>query len=374
MSFDIVIIGAGISGAGAGYALAGKRKILLLEGESRPGYHSTGRSAAVYEPNLGNATVRAFNVASGPFLKAPPKGFAEAPLVTPRGELTICDGEHRPVLDALLALDGIGGNRVHEIALGEAAALMPVFRREEFRWAAYEPGVMDLDVHAIHRGYLKGFAARGGRLLCDAPVRRIERRDGLWRIEAGNETVTAPLVINAAGAWADAVAGLAGLPPLGLQPRRRTAIILPAPEGHDVRGWPVLGVAGDEAYLNSQSGKLLASPGDETPVEPQDVQPEELDIAIVVDWIERRTTLKVRRIERRWAGLRTFAPDKAPVAGEDPLAPGFWWLAGQGGYGIMMSESLGRTLASLIETGELPPDVAALGATKQAIAPGRLRG
>ena len=140
-----------------------------------------------------------------------------------------------------------------------------------------------------------------------------------------------------------------------------------------MRGWPVLGVSGDEAYLNAQSGKLLASPGDETPVEPQDVQPEELDIAIVVDWIERRTTLKVRRIERRWAGLRTFAPDRAPVAGADPLAPGFWWLAGQGGYGIMMSESLGRSLASLIETGELPADVAALGATKAAIAPGRFR-
>jgi D-arginine dehydrogenase len=262
---------------------------------------------------------------------------------------------------------------VREITLDEAAALMPVFRREEFRWAAYEPEVMDMDVHAIHQGYLRGFAAKGGRLLCDAPVTRIERRDGLWRIEAGGESIAAPLVINAAGAWADSVAGLAGLQPLGLQPKRRTAVILPAPDGYDVRAWPVLGVAGDEAYLNSQSGKLLASPGDETPVEPQDVQPEELDIAILVDWIERRTTLQVRRIERRWAGLRTFAPDQAPVAGEDPAAPGFWWLAGQGGYGIMMSESLGRSLASLIETGALPADVQALGVTKEAIAPERLR-
>lgn len=373
MNFDIIIIGAGISGAGAGYALAGKRRILLLEGESQPGYHSTGRSAAVYEPNLGNATVRSFNVASGPFLRSPPPGFTAGPLLTPRGELTVCDSAHRPVLDAMLALNGLGGNEVREIGIDEAAGLMPVFRREEFRWAAYEPAVMDMDVHAIHQGYLKGIAARGGKLLCDAPVSRIERRDGLWRIEAGSETVAAPLVINAAGAWADAVAGLAGLAPLGLQPKRRTAVILPAPEGYDVRPWPVLGVAGDEAYLNSQSGKLLASPGDETPVEPQDVQPEELDIAILVDWIERRTTLQVRRIERRWAGLRTFASDRAPVAGEDAVAPGFWWLAGQGGYGIMMSESLGRSLASLIETGELPADVRALGATKDAIAPGRLR-
>ena len=135
----------------------------------------------------------------------------------------------------------------------------------------------------------------------------------------------------------------------------------------------MLGVAGEEAYLNSQSGKLLASPGDATPVEPQDVQPEEMDVAILVDWIERRTTITVRRIERRWAGLRTFARDKAPVAGEDPTAPGFWWLAGQGGYGIMMSESLGRSLARLMTAGELPADVRALGVTPEAIGPQRLR-
>ena len=373
MSFDIIIIGAGISGAGAGYALAGGRRILLLEGEPQPGYHSTGRSAAVYEPNLGNAVVRAFNIASGAFLKSPPPGLTEGPLMTPRGELTVCDAENRPALDTLLALDGAGCNSVREIPVDEATAMIPVLRREDMRWAAYEPGVMDMDVHAIHRGFLKGFAARGGRLLCDAPVRRIERRAGLWHVEAGSESLAAPVVINAAGAWADSVAALAGIAPLGLQPKRRTAIILPPPEGFDVRPWPVLGVAGEEAYLNSQSGKLLASPGDATPVEPQDVQPEEMDVAILVDWIERRTTITVRRIERRWAGLRTFARDKAPVAGEDPTAPGFWWLAGQGGYGIMMSESLGRSLARLMTAGELPADVRALGVTPEAIGPQRLR-
>jgi D-arginine dehydrogenase len=371
MDFDIIIIGAGISGAGAAYALAGERRILMLEGESQPGYHSTGRSAAVYEPNLGNATVRAFCIASGAFLRSPPPGFAEAPLMTPRGELTVSDAEHRPVLDALLALDGLGGNPVKEIDVAAAAAMIPVLRLETVRFAAYEPGVMDMDVHAIHRGYLKAFAARGGSLRCDAPVSRIERRAGLWHVEAGGESFAAGAVINAAGAWADRVAVLAGLAPVGLQPKRRTAVILPPPEGMDVRSWPVLGVAGDEAYINSQSGKLLASPGDATPVEPQDVQPEELDIAILVDWIERRTTLQVRRIERRWAGLRTFAPDNSPVMGEDPSAPGFWWLAGQGGYGIMMSESLGRSLAALMTRGELPADVRALGVAPEAIGPGR---
>jgi D-arginine dehydrogenase len=180
-------------------------------------------------------------------------------------------------------------------------------------------------------------------------------------------------LINAAGAWADAVAAMAGLAPLGMQPRRRTAAILPAPDGYDPSFWPVLCVAGEAGYLNPQRGRLLASPGDATPTVPQDVQPEELDIALLVDWVERHTTLQIRRIERRWAGLRTFVPDESPVIGEDPTATGFWWLAGQGGYGIMMSESLGRSLAELISSGELPADVQALGVTPAMVAPGRLR-
>jgi len=373
MECDILIVGAGISGAAAGYHLAGKRRVVLLEGEAQPGYHSTGRSAALYEPSLGNAIVRALDIASGHFLKSPPAGFSEAPILTPRGELTICDADRRPILEDLLALDGIGGNEIREISVGQALALIPLIRPEALRWAAYEPGVMDIDVHGLHQGFLKGFAARGGRLLCDAPMTKAERRRGLWQVRAGSDQFSAPLLIDAAGAWADRVAALAGVAPLGLQPKRRTAAILPAPEGVDVRPWPVMGAAGENAYLNSHAGKILASPGDATPVEPQDVQPEELDVAVLVDWVERKTSMTVRRIERRWAGLRTFAPDNCPVMGEDPSMAGFWWLAGQGGYGIMMAESLGRSLASLLNEGELPADVRALGVSIAAIGPGRLR-
>src|SRR5579871_6111812 len=373
MNYDVLIVGAGISAAAAGYYLAGDRRVLILEGEAQPGYHSTGRSAALYEPSLGNATVRAFDIASGRFLKSPPAGFSAAPILTPRGELTICEDGNRPILDDLLALDGIGGNEIREIGIDEALAMIPLIRRDGLRWAAYEPGVMDIDVHGLHQGFLKGFAARGGKLISDARVTRAERRAGTWQVSAGSEQFAAPILINAAGAWADQVAALAGVAPIGLQPKRRTAVILPAPDGIDVRRWPVMGVAGEDAYLNSHAGKILASPGDATPVEPQDVQPEELDVAILVDWVERRTTMTVRRIERRWAGLRTFAPDNCPVMGEDPSMAGFWWLAGQGGYGIMMSESLGRSLATLMNEGELPADVRALGATIEAIGPGRLR-
>lgn len=376
MKSDILIIGAGMAGAAAAYELAGAggRSVILLEGESRPGYHSTGRSAALYEPGFGNPTVQAFNVASADFLKSPPPGFAERPLMTRRGEINICDGDHRADLDRVLALDGLGGHEIREISPERALAMIPILRPAQIRWAASEPDVMDMDVNAIHHGFLRGFAARGGRLLCDAPVRRIERRQGGWRLEAGAEIFEASIVVNAAGAWADSVAGLAGVAPLGLQPKRRTAAILPGPEGFDIHDWPVLGVAGEDAYFKPEAGKLLVSPGDATPVEPHDVQPEELDVAILVDWFESKTTMTVRRVERRWAGLRTFAPDGSPVLGEDPMAPGFWWLAGQGGYGIMMAESLGRSLARLMLRADLPEDVRALGVTPAAVAPHRLRG
>jgi D-arginine dehydrogenase len=373
MDCDIVIIGAGISGAGAGYALGGKRRIVMLEGESQPGYHTTGRSAGLYEPVLGNATVRCFNAASGTFFKSPPSGFAERPLMTRRGELTISDADNRAALDRLLNLDGLSGHEIREVSPGEALAMIPILRRDLVRWAALEPEVMDMDAHAIHQGYLRGFASQGGTLICDAPVKRIERNSGIWRIEAGGQSFRASVVVNAAGAWADEVARLAGLATLGLQPKRRTAAILPAPEGIDTRAWPVAGFAGEPGYVKPEAGKLLVSPGDATPVDPQDVQPEELDVALLVDWFENKTTMTVRRVERRWAGLRTFASDNGPVLGEDPEGPGFWWLAGQGGYGIMMSESLGRSLAAMLRHGELPADIRALGVDPADISPRRLR-
>lgn len=371
MDCDILIIGAGISGAGAAYALGAKRRIVMLEGESQPGYHSTGRSAELYEPVLGNATVRCFNAASGAFLGSPPPGFADRPLMTRRGELTVADGEGRAALDRLLMLNGSSGHEVREISADEAAAMVPILRRDLVRWAALEPEVMDMDVHALHQGFLRGFARNGGTLVCDAPAKRIERKNGAWRVEAGGQSYSSPLVVNAAGAWADEVARLAGLAPLGLQPKRRTAAILPAPEGIDTEEWPVTGFAGEPGYVKPETGKLLVSLGDATPVKPQDIQPEELDVAILVDWFEKKTTMTVRRVERSWAGLRTFAPDNSPVLGEDPAGPGFWWLAGQGGYGIMMSESLGRSLAGLLLRGEFPVDIRALGVDLADISPQR---
>ena len=377
MTYEIAIIGAGMAGAAAAYALAQSRgsadSIILIERESQPGYHSTGRSAALYEPALGNATVRAFNAASGAFLRSPPAGFADRPLMSRRGELTVADTHQRAELDRMLAMNGIAGHVIREISTAEAMARVPILRPALVAFACYEPDVMDMDVNAIHQGFLRGFAAAGGKLVCNAGIERLERTGQTWHIAVGGEMLQARAVINAAGAWADEIAVLAGLAKTGLQPRRRTAAILPAPEGFDIHGWPVFGVAGEPGYFKPESGKLLVSPGDATPVDPQNVQPEELDVAILVDWYETKTTQTVRRVERRWAGLRTFAPDNAPVLGEDPDAAGFWWLAGQGGYGIMMAESLGRGLAGLMRNGELPADLRGLGVTPAAVSPARFK-
>lgn len=377
MRYEIAIFGAGMAGAAAGYALARSRGsaegLLLLERESQPGYHSTGRSAALYEPALGNATVRAFNTASAKFLLLPPAGFAPAALLTRRGELTVADDEQKAELERMLSLDGLGGHVIQPITPAEALRLIPILKPEPIRFACYEPDVMDMDVNAIHQGFLRAFASQGGKLLCNAGISRIEKAGSAWRIAAGSETVEADAIVNAAGAWADEIAALAGLQRIGLQPKRRTAAILPAPDGYDIHGWPVFGVAGEPGYFKPEAGKLLVSPGDATPVDPQDVQPEELDIAILVDWFETKTSQSVRRVERRWAGLRTFAPDSSPVLGEDPGAPGFWWLAGQGGYGIMMAESLGRGLANLMRHGDLSEDVRALGVTPTEVSPIRFR-
>ncbi len=377
MKYSVVIIGAGMAGAAAAYALARARgsaeNILLLERESQPGYHSTGRSAALYEPALGNAVVRAFNIASGAFLRSPPAGFADRPLMSRRGELTVADDGQRAELDRMLALNGLGGHAIREISAAEALALVPILKPAPVRFACYEPDVMDMDVNAIHRGFLRGFTTSGGSLVCNAPIDRLERTGRTWQLAAGGNAIEADALVNAAGAWADEIAALAGISPIGLQPKRRTAAILPAPEGYDIQDWPVFGVAGEPGYFKPESGKLLVSPGDATPVDPQDVQPEELDVAVLVDWFETRTNQTVRRVERRWAGLRTFAPDNAPVLGEEASAPGFWWLAGQGGYGIMMAESLGRGLASLMRQGRLPDDLGRLGVALADISPQRFR-
>ena len=371
MDYDFAVIGAGISGASAAMELATLGSVVMLEAESAPGYHATGRSAALYTPHFGSDIVRFLCRASHDFLSDPPQGFCATPLLTPRGLLTVAGRERRSDLDTLMASSS-PTDAMARLTGQEAVALAPLLRPELVDGAVYEAGVMDIEVANLHQSTLAGFKARGGILQCNCRIAAIARSPSNWRIETqGGDAVTARIIINAAGAWADEVAILAGVAPLGLVAKRRTAIVVEAPPKLDVARLPAIDFCGSDAYVKPEAGRLMASPGDATPVAPQDVQPAEWDVAVLADWLQTNTTVYVRRIEHSWAGLRSFAIDDAPVVGFDAVVPGFFWLAGQGGYGIMIAPVLGRITASLIEKGVMPADIESHLSIEQAIAPGR---
>lgn len=364
---DIAVIGAGIAGASLAAQAIAERSVVVLEAESQPGYHSTGRSAAQYIANYGPADVRALTRASRGFFEQPPEGFSDHPLLTPRGMLTVASEEAAD----RLAEEVAAGAGMEAITLEKACALVPRLRRDRFAAAAYEAGSTDIDVAALHQGFLRRFRAQGGQVVTDARVEAIERTGGVWRVTTRSGVVEAETLVNAVGAWGDEVAGLAGLAPIGLQPKRRTALIVDGPE-EGCAHWPLVGDVGEEWYFKPEAGtKLLVSPADATPVPAGDVQPDELDVAIAVDRFERAVDIPVRRIEHSWAGLRTFAPDGSLVIGYAPGVDGFFWLAGQGGYGIQTAPAAGRTAWSLLKGDGVPADVAAAGLDEAMISPAR---
>jgi D-arginine dehydrogenase len=375
---DFLIVGAGMAGASAAYELAAHGRVLLLEREAQPGYHSTGRSAALYTQTYGHAVVRALTVASWGFYDSPPEGFAEHAVLSPRGVLLIGRADQTAALDRDFAEGRRLTPSVERLDQAQALARAPMLRPDYVAGAVWEPDAMDLDVHAIHHGYLRGLKARGGRQIGDAEVRALERRDGLWIARTPAGDFAAPLLVNAAGAWADSLAALAGVRPVGLVPKRRTALTFdpvfddPA-DAAGLAGWPMVIDVDETFYFKPDAGRLLASPADETPVEPCDVQPEEWDVALAVDRVEQAARFRIRRIAHRWAGLRSFVADKVPVVGFDGEAEGFLWLAGQGGYGIQTAPAMARTAASLATGGGLPRDVANLGVMPADLGPGRLR-
>jgi D-arginine dehydrogenase len=376
-SCDFLIIGGGIAGASAAFELASSGSVVLIERESQPGYHSTGRSAALYSETYGNPTVRALTVGSRPFYDdATASGFSEHPVLTPRGVLLIGRDDQRASLDRSFQAGSVLTPTVRMLNDAETLKLAPMLRPDYVVGAVWEPDAMDMDVHAIHQGYLRGLRARGGRIVTDAELLGITRLDGLWHAETRAGSHSAPWIVNAAGAWADTVAALAGLTPIGLVPKRRTAITFdptPIPAQADLPHWPMVCDVDETFYFKPEGGRLLGSPADATPCEPCDAQPEELDIALTVDRIERAALFTIRRISHRWAGLRTFAPDMSPVVGPDPEAQGFFWLAGQGGYGIQTAPAMARTAAGLLTSGQVPEDLTALGVTAADLAPERLR-
>nr|WP_295778365.1 FAD-binding oxidoreductase [Rhodoferax sp.] len=361
-SVDVLIVGAGMAGASAAYFLAPHCRVVVLEREAQPGYHSTGRSAAMYSETYGNATVRAITTASKQFYFKPPPGFAEHPLVTPRGSLIVgaaADHDHlRSVWQDMRALVP----NVQWWTQAQILQRVPVLRPEAAYCGVYEPDAMDMDVHAIHQGFLRGAKAAGAQLVCGAQVQQMRREPGGgWRVDTPAGSFFAPTVVNAAGAWCDELARLAGVASVGLVPKRRTAFTTDAPPGCDTSDWPLVIDAAESFYFKPDAGVLLMSPANEDAVDPQDVQPEELDVAVAVDRIETATTLRIRQVRRKWAGLRSFVADKSPVVGFAPDAPGFFWLAGQGGYGIQTAPAMGELAAALVRGLPVPAAIAALG-------------
>ena len=371
---DFLVIGAGIAGTSCAHWLAPAHSVIVLEMEERPGYHTTGRSVAVYTEAYGPRVIRALAIGGGDFFRRPPAGFTEAPLARPHGFLFIAREDQRPALGAVLdAVRGLSPE-IHEVSVDEALAMVPVLRPDYLAAAILDPNTMALDVDAIHQGYMRGLRRAGAEIVTRAPAHAFERRDGKWRVRTPAGDFAAPVVINAAGAWADVVAERVGARPVGLQPKRRTVIAFPLPAGVDGRSWPVAVDTEEEFYFKVDAGVVLGSPADETPVPPQDAQPEEIDVAITVDRIERATTMKVQRIIRRWAGLRSFVADGVPVLGYDPDVEGFFWCAGQGGYGIETSNGMGRSAAALAAGDALPADLRALDVKESDLHPARLRG
>ena len=369
---DYIIIGAGIAGASAAYELASDSKVIVLERESQPGYHTTGRSAALYTEVYGNRVIRAITSASRAFFEAPPTGFADHPLLTPRGTLLIGRDDQEASLAMALEEGTRTVDSVSMIGANDVAMKVPFLKAGYAKGAVWEPDARDMDVHAIHQGFLKGLRARGGKVITDAEVLGLSSSGGDWTIETRAGTFRAPVVINAAGAWADVVAKMAGARIVGLVPKRRTAFTFDVPAGTHVEKVPAVIDVDETWYIKPESGRLLGSPADETPSEPCDAQPEELDLAIAIDRIEQAIAFGIGRLHSKWAGLRSFVADKTMVAGFAKKTPGFFWLAGQGGYGIQTCPGMARIAAELARGRAFPQEVADRGVDASDLSPDRL--
>jgi len=365
-TFDFIVIGGGMAGASAAAHLARRGAVALLERETQPGYHSTGRSAALFSTIYGNPAVRALTRASQAFLFESPSWFTPTPLVSPRSTLFFATQAQADML-AGFREDADVAAHTQLLDAAAAAALVPAFKPGYLGGAVLEPGSADIDVAALHQGYLRQAKARQAAVLLDCAIAGLHFAGGRWVLRTNQGTVSAPVVVNAAGAWGDEVARLAGARPVGLRPLRRTAMLVDPPRQLACAGWPAAIAIDESFYFKPDAGRLLLSPADEEPSPPCDAQPEDLEVAIAVDRFETATGEHVAKVHHRWAGLRVFSADRTPVVGFDPVAEGFFWLVGQGGYGIQSAEGLGRLAAALACGEDVPADLAAEGITAEAL-------
>ncbi len=369
---DFLIIGGGMAGASAGYFLSEHGRVVVLERESQPGYHTTGRSAALYSETYGNPVIRALSSGGRPFFENPPAGFAESHLLTRRGALYLGNASQIESLDRSAEQGKALVDSVYRMDSADVLKTIPLLRPDYVAGGVMEPDAMDIDVHGLHMGFLKGIKSGGGQVVTDSDVAGLVLGDdGTWTVDCGTEMYRSPVVVNAAGAWCDDIASLAGADRVGLVPKRRTVIQFAPPADAAIDGYPACIDVDEEFYFKPDAGTLLGSPADETPSPPCDAQPEDLDVAVCVDRITKAADIDIRQIRHRWAGLRSFVADKTPVVGFDSDKAGFFWLAGQGGYGIQTAPALGRLAASLAVEQGIPGDLRDRGVTEAALSPRR---
>ncbi|MFL6863506.1 MAG: NAD(P)/FAD-dependent oxidoreductase [Allosphingosinicella sp.] len=375
MRADFLIIGGGIAGLSAAARLARHGKAVVLEGEEALGYHASGRSVSFSHYGIGNAAVRGMTAWSRPFFEAPPAGFADAPIARTMSTLYFAGEAQLPALLALKAEMHAYTDAIETVDAARMAALCPLLRTggEGAVQGLFDPTGLKLDAAAMLHGHAKAVRAAGGAVLTGRRVATVAPRDGWTVTTEGGETFSAPILVNAAGAWGDRIAALAGVAPLGLSPRRRTIIVIDPPEGVDASSWPFIHSAAGDFYLLPEAGQLLASPADEEEDDPCDAAPSDYDVALTAHRVEQYMDLAVRRVAHRWAGLRSFVADRTPTAGFDPQAPGFFWLIGQGGYGLQTSPAMAAIVEALVTHAAWPEGLAGRGVLPDAVRPERLR-
>ena len=369
-SCDFLVIGCGIAGAAIASHLSLHASVRVLEMEDQPGYHSTGRSAALFSENYGNSTIRALSRASRDFLRSPPPGFCAVPLLRPRLALMYGRSHQRAAFDELLKSGSAAGD-LEYVSPQAALELSCVLRPEGLLGGLVDRNCADIEVHELHRGYIRALKQRGGAVALGSQAVHLRRDADKWIVDCGGESYRAGVIVNAAGAWAGEVARMAGAQKIELEPRRRTAVLTDAPPGVTPDKWPFIVDVEEQFYMKPDAGLLLFSPADETPAAPCDAQPEDLDVAIAVDRLQRETTLEVRHIRRKWAGLRSFVADRSPVIGYDRLQPGFFWVAALGGYGIQTAPALSALAAALV-LHRAEEQLVSIGLSVEDISPARL--
>ena len=363
--FDIVVVGGGMAGFSAAAELAETHKVCVVEREPQAGYHSTGRSAATFVPSYGPTSIQALAGASEAFFEAAPNDFTAAPLLSPRGEVMMVEaGDEAHIAEG----EALG---LRPLPLDEFKQMVPLIKTDTLIAALHDEHARDLDVDLLLQSYMKLFRARGGTVATKTEVTGFTRHYGAWQVQTSDVDFSCAMIVNAAGAWATPVAELAGAQDIEITPKRRSAVLIDLPDTANVDQWPLCFGAGETFYFKPMGGKLMLSPADATPVEPHDAWADDMALAEAVEKFQNVIDHEVTHIGHTWGGLRCFAEDGNPVAGFDENIDNFFWLAGQGGYGIQTAPALSQLTAALINGRQIPEDIAAQGLEQAAISPAR---